>query len=101
MGFDNFQGTIAGTKLQLNLMDMLQRKLDDAVLEIISLQLSRNPNIKLMPDDIRASSVNKGIQWISKVSFWFCFTLKVLQGNVRQEKKLPVYVGSEAFFDKK
>lgn len=62
MGFHNFQGTIAGTKLQLNLMDMLQRKLDDAVLEIISLQLSRNPNIKLMPDDIRASSINKGIQ---------------------------------------
>lgn len=62
MGFDNFQGTIAGTKLQLNLMDMLQRKLDDAVLEIISLQLSRNPNIKLMPDDIRASSVNERMQ---------------------------------------
>nr|XP_022316026.1 KICSTOR complex protein SZT2-like isoform X2 [Crassostrea virginica] len=43
----------AGTKLQLNLMDMLQRRLDDAVLDIISLQLSRNPNIKLMPEDIR------------------------------------------------
>lgn len=78
MGFHNFQGTIAGTKLQLNLMDMLQRKLDDAVLEIISLQLSRNPNIKLMPDDIRASSINKGIQWISKVSLWFCFILVVI-----------------------
>lgn len=43
---------LLGTKLQLNLMEMLQKKLDDAVLDIISLQLIRNPNIKLMPDDI-------------------------------------------------
>ncbi|XP_021342251.1 protein SZT2-like isoform X1 [Mizuhopecten yessoensis] len=42
----------AGPDIKVDLISMLQNRLDDAVLETISLQLSRNPVSKLSPGDV-------------------------------------------------
>ncbi|XP_060082039.1 KICSTOR complex protein SZT2-like [Ylistrum balloti] len=42
----------AGPDIKVDLISMLQKRLDDAVLEMISLQLSRNPVSKLSPGDV-------------------------------------------------
>lgn len=46
---------IPGPEIKTDLISMLQNRLDDAVMEMISLQLSRNPVSKLLPDDVHVS----------------------------------------------
>lgn len=44
-----------GPEISDDLVQLLQRKLDDAVLEILTLTLSRNPMCKLTAEDIVVS----------------------------------------------
>ncbi|KAJ8305511.1 LOW QUALITY PROTEIN: hypothetical protein KUTeg_016056 [Tegillarca granosa] len=59
-----------GSEIKEDLMRLLQHKLDDAVLDIISLQLSRNPNSKLLIEDVHF--IQKPGQEPSDV---FCLTI--------------------------
>lgn len=43
----------AGKEIQEDLMKLLQNKLDDSVLDVISVMLSRNPQCKLRPEDVQ------------------------------------------------
>ncbi|KAK7100732.1 hypothetical protein V1264_023626 [Littorina saxatilis] len=42
-----------GKEIQEDLMKVLQNKLDDTVLDVISVMLARNPQCKLRPDDVQ------------------------------------------------
>lgn len=43
---------ISGTEVKSDLVQVLQNRLDDAVLEVLSVMLARNPMCKLSPEDI-------------------------------------------------
>ena len=51
--------TIAGDEISRDLIQMLKRKLDDAVLDNLTLTLSRNPMYKLTPEDVQVSMMMK------------------------------------------
>jgi len=44
--------TNAGVEIQNDLVQVLQNRLDDAVLEMLSVMLARNPMCKLSPEDV-------------------------------------------------
>jgi len=41
-----------GSEVKEELVQVLQNRLDDAVLEVLSVMLARNPMCKLTPDDV-------------------------------------------------
>jgi hypothetical protein len=43
----------SGKEIQEDLMKMLQNKLDDTVLDVISVMLARNPQCKLKLEDVQ------------------------------------------------
>jgi hypothetical protein len=43
---------LAGAEVKNELVQVLQNRLDDAVLEVLSVMLARNPMCKLSPDDV-------------------------------------------------
>lgn len=45
--------TEAGPSITVELVDMLKKRLDEAVLDVISVMLLRNPQCKLRPEDVR------------------------------------------------
>ncbi|KAK3091384.1 hypothetical protein FSP39_019468 [Pinctada imbricata] len=47
----------AGKEIQTDLVQLLQNKLDDSILDVISVQLMRNPNTKLPPEDVQATAM--------------------------------------------
>ena len=46
----------AGKEIQEDLMKLLQNKLDDTVLDVISIMLARNPQCKLRPEDVQVTA---------------------------------------------
>lgn len=44
--------TIAGIEIKEHLIQSLRNKLDDAVLDVLSVTLDRNPHCKLTPEDV-------------------------------------------------
>jgi hypothetical protein len=43
---------LIGSEVKEELVQVLQNRLDDAVLEVLSVMLARNPMCKLTPDDV-------------------------------------------------
>lgn len=43
---------LVGSEVKEELVQVLQNRLDDAVLEVLSVMLARNPMCKLTPDDV-------------------------------------------------
>jgi hypothetical protein len=43
---------VVGPEIKEELVQVLQNRLDDAVLEVLSVMLARNPMCKLTPDDV-------------------------------------------------
>jgi hypothetical protein len=56
---------ISGVEIKDGLMNTLQNKLDDAVLDILFVQLNRNPMSKLSAEDVHVSDLFKlFLEWI-------------------------------------
>lgn len=43
----------SGTEIRVDLVEVLQNRLNDALLEVLTSMLYRNPVCKLYPDDVR------------------------------------------------
>ena len=48
---------ISGAEISEDLVEVLQKKLNDAVLDVITVTLSRNPMCKLSPDDVQVNGL--------------------------------------------
>lgn len=48
----------AGAEITQDLVQLLQKKLDDAVLDILTVMLLRNPMCKLMPEDVQVGALS-------------------------------------------
>jgi hypothetical protein len=53
----------AGSEISTNLLQVLQKKLDDAVLEMLLLALLRNSMTKLTVEDVQVCKNRKNIAW--------------------------------------
>ena len=79
---------VSGEEISKDLVQMLQRKLDDAVLDVLTVMLSRNPLCKLTSDDVKVSDSqhfppvdSKALKFEGK--YWCS-----LQGSVAKEGKI-------------
>jgi len=63
-----------GAEISGDLVDVLQKKLNDAVLDVITVTLSRNPMCKLSPDDIQVSGHRMGTLCLSTSQLGLMFS---------------------------
>lgn len=87
----------AGPEVKRDLVQVLQNRLDDAVLEVLSIMLARNPMCKLTPDDVHFIQPPKSPESVIQLSIQeYCIPHVValefyLRQNILQFLYIPKY----------
>ena len=84
----SFCFVLAGSDISQNLVQVLQKKLDEATLEVVTLTLSRNAMCKLLPEDVQVIVENSYLKNISRLKI--ALGKSLCSGLLAGNSQLPV-----------